>query len=735
MRPTDMEKLFREMHTPAPGRLDERVYRTIDQAAGSVPAWRRIMRHPITKLAVAAVLTIGLFCLARQMIGKEGASTQPPVESARDRPDEIPERRVIVDEVDSTELDEAKGLFEQGEVGGLLTLLEDGSDEVKPAVARYLEEIGSAEAISVLQKLADAWQGPEGSNPFQKAIDAIQKRMDAVQTDDVQAINGQPETRDGNDPGRALSGLLRESQRANYEGIIIDESGKALPGVRIWGQSIGYDLTCVVLAEQAHTNGKGRFSISVNNAAYPNELYRMLYFDHPEYALSGFKVKQTLIRADVLLPILRPPVFGPSGQRVHAVESDSELVLYRPTAVKGTVVDTEGRVLEGVRVEAQWKIDPDNRIKDALNLWSLHNMAARTDNQGRFVFNRIPERARLHIRAIGPGYGIYSTWTDQPGGSSARFYPVEAGCDDWKIALAPGTPIRGRILNEQGGAYEKPAWIVVHNNRMNEIISNTDSKGEFVTTGLGPGRYPVYAVTHDGALLCAPRDIQISASQGSVHVEFKAARRSPVVVRVIDEKSKRPIEGNWVYAKYPGRTDSVSAGQAMTDAQGECVLELPIGKFTLKTSGWNNGAGQTHQQEIVVANGQSTPRVLFAVSSRPTIRAQLIDLQGHPLQGTIEIRGQTYEVRDANGWCTFPEPPPTTSVCVAFDRMHRMGRLFRWDSEMKDDPLVLVLEDLVSITGRVVDKEGEPILGASVWLGLVNPQGRRTLNAFSCKDL
>ena len=112
---------------------------------------------------------------------------------------------MIVDEVDSTELDEAKGLFEQGEVGGLLTLLEDGSDEVKPAVARYWEEIGSAEAISVLQKLADAWQGPEGSNPFQKAIDAIQKRMDAVQTDDVQAINGQPETRDGNDPGRALS--------------------------------------------------------------------------------------------------------------------------------------------------------------------------------------------------------------------------------------------------------------------------------------------------------------------------------------------------------------------------------------------------------------------------------------------------------------------------------------------------------------------------------------------------
>ena len=97
------------------------------------------MRHPITKLAVAAALLIGLFYLTRSMIGRETLPTGPNENIAQRTPPTGPERPVFIEEVDSTELQEARRLIEAGDTGRLLTLLEGEREETIVAVARYLE--------------------------------------------------------------------------------------------------------------------------------------------------------------------------------------------------------------------------------------------------------------------------------------------------------------------------------------------------------------------------------------------------------------------------------------------------------------------------------------------------------------------------------------------------------------------------------------------------------------------
>jgi hypothetical protein len=54
----------------------------------------------------------------------------------------------------------------------------EGREETRRAVARYLEQIGGVDAIPVLRRLAEAWQGPAGENPFQQAIEAIEAGED-----------------------------------------------------------------------------------------------------------------------------------------------------------------------------------------------------------------------------------------------------------------------------------------------------------------------------------------------------------------------------------------------------------------------------------------------------------------------------------------------------------------------------------------------------------------------------
>ena len=126
MRPTDVEKLLKEMRTEAPSRLDQRVYYTIDHAASqtahSLSLWRKIMRSPITKLAVAAVFIVGCLFLARHL---KGGDTVP-----------APQRNIVKEvepgETQDNELVLAQTLYEREDLPGLLLHIQVTRHNVRP---------------------------------------------------------------------------------------------------------------------------------------------------------------------------------------------------------------------------------------------------------------------------------------------------------------------------------------------------------------------------------------------------------------------------------------------------------------------------------------------------------------------------------------------------------------------------------------------------------------------------
>ncbi len=159
-------------HARAMASLTRRAQRKTQSPAGlpaAVEFGRRIMRSPITKLAVAAALIVGIFVLANHLIGRESEPTKPEPQIVAPAPTPKPQP--------PTELAQAQTLYEQGDITGLVALLQSGASQTQLKVAEYLAQIGDASALSALQPLAAQWQGDPDANPFQNAIDAIGERQ------------------------------------------------------------------------------------------------------------------------------------------------------------------------------------------------------------------------------------------------------------------------------------------------------------------------------------------------------------------------------------------------------------------------------------------------------------------------------------------------------------------------------------------------------------------------------
>ena len=236
MKTNELDQLIKSLRTPPSDSLDQRVYALLDSTpavtAGRV--WRRIMRSPITKLAVAAALLAGIFILVSHLRGRETAPPEPEPTVAERAPAQQPTGQ---DSALQVELARADALYGRDDVAGLLALLETGQYETKVKIAQYLGEIGDASVLSALQTLADQWQGAPKANPFQNAIDAINQRLDEAEpveeeTSAPEAVSTEPET------GRVLGEPIQEDWTFTAQGVLSGVITDAQTGEPVAGANV-----------------------------------------------------------------------------------------------------------------------------------------------------------------------------------------------------------------------------------------------------------------------------------------------------------------------------------------------------------------------------------------------------------------------------------------------------------------------------------------------------------------
>jgi hypothetical protein len=682
--------------------------------------WRTVIKSPVTKIAVAAaIILMAIWVGSRVFNGrveqpeKEFVTQRDPrrkgpliEERHEDKPDShVPdESRLAADRL-SQELEDVQLMFAAGDVDGLVAALSEARfDDSSILAANYLAKIGDARAIDALVKLSKDWEGDPADNPFAGAIVQILDRLRPTE----QPADTEQET-DSKLPGTTVTGAMAENQElVTYRGLVTDQGRIPLAGVAIWSYSGSYAeheslFEPRPIEAEAVTDSNGTFILGPV-AAIKNEMfYRHLVFEHPNYAVGWITL----------------------GGRIKADPNTLRVTLFDPAVFAGRVVDSYGEPIAEVVVEAQLQVITDDRSYSGyFDLTELNGLAVHTDAQGYFAFENIPYNAKLHIRLRHEDYGLYVSRNEHPG----DWYPFRPG-QDVVITLEAGTYIKGHLV-KNGSRYEKEGLMITAREDKKYGWAFTDKRGNFDIRSLSAGNY-VVAAEHQqlssSSLVCKPTEnVHVSPAEPATGVAVELFEGRLVIVRVVDMDMGEPVKKQRVLVT--GRADKlteVASGQ--TDKSGQCTIYLPTGDYNLRTTGWKNGSYHQFDKDFTVKPDGTDCTVEIGITPRPFIYGWLVDANDNPVPGTV-ILDEPVQT-DQHGEFAIPEPWTDFTekhVGFAFDTENKIGTGFFWTKSDEPNDVELVLQPLVTVTGRLIDKDG-------VGLGDVKPQINILMDAGSSR--
>lgn len=677
---------FAEAMEPSVQRVEEQVLdalsrRRLARALGALSVFRRVATNKFVKVVAAAVIAVAAgigtaLLLSRPVEKKE----QVVVKKIEQQPGETA-APAAVEQADiaraklEAELKQLEQMFAAGDVDGLVAMLSKGSLFGKVFAASYLARIGDLRAVAALEKAKDQYDWPDENNPFAAAIDEIKSRAAA-----------------------AKETTTRTEEPITYRGIVTDANGAPIEAVDIRSDLCLYELAREFKPGEAdsRTNNEGRFEIGPLSVIDRGKEHRVFTFEHPDYAIGCFVDK------------------GAKDDDPNALR----IALLEPTIVAGRIVDEAGEPVAGALVENMMRL----KINDTrYDFWmaALNDMAVVTDAEGRFVFEKVPEGARLHIGVTKQGYATYLSAEEELSRTRTGFlYPFRAGDDDLLIVLEAGGIIKGWLVLD-GKTYENEGVSVVARGPSYFRAAVTDGNGKFEITGLRQGSYTVVAgnkeLAEAGFVFEVVRDVKVQVGAQGADVEVVVQRGLPVRIQVIDKETGESIAKQPVRVTLKDLQDLGAVARDMTDDEGWCVVELAPGEYTVLVQSWQDGRYFDIARELNVKADSEDLNAQIAIVPQPMLYGWLVDSQGQPIRGTVRLGPFRAAETDEQGEFEVPEPlgePAKIHICYAFDTDKKLGRGFLWQKTGDANDLEIVLEPLATITGRIVDENGLGVAGA-----------------------
>jgi 5-hydroxyisourate hydrolase-like protein (transthyretin family) len=192
--------------------------------------------------------------------------------------------------------------------------------------------------------------------------------------------------------------------------------------------------------------------------------------------------------------------------------------------------------------------------------------------------------------------------------------------------------------------------------------------------------------------------------------ELAIQNKLPVTIRVVDEQTQRPME--FVRVKVvPKASESSQIKRVQTDRLGQCNFPLLLGDYEVTAVGWENGQPIKYSTTLSVAPGPKNPSVEVAIPTIPLVKGRLVYANGKSVRrGTIRI-GENKQITYLDGHFTMAAPhggPLDFKLGYAYDVRRHTGRMFFWRTVDQTGDLVLILDWLSTISGRVIDHKGKP---------------------------
>lgn len=412
-------------------------------------------------------------------------------------------------------------------------------------------------------------------------------------------------------------------------------------------------------------------------------------------------------------------------ERVTVVDKSVSGVKWTVTsgqAIRGVVVDGGGKPVARVQVSASAKPDPSQPRAQQTSSWG-----GETDAQGRFELKG--------LLAGDYELSLY-TWNEPratPPKPTAVTLPRGQDVEGLRIELPATGEVRGVVRDPKGQAVAKAA---VSLNGVTSQYASAADDGSFHFAHVGAGEYRVMARI-GGETMRAPGtgddDVQgekIEVRSGKTEtVKLVVEGASGRITGVVRDEDGGPVADAFVESSRESDSAAVSAGRAMrrarwsrfwekphlTDADGRFTLDaLAPGKHTIRAHRQGGGEANLEHVEVggdVVLMIASAGKMSGTVSVRggeapPEFSVQIVD------ESTGYQRRDSF-FRTRGAWSLADVPAGKYKVNVSAG-----GGTAEVEASMsagKDTSGVRIeLTPKVTVRGKVVDLEGQPVSGMQV---------------------
>ncbi|MCP4641247.1 MAG: sigma-70 family RNA polymerase sigma factor [bacterium] len=387
-----------------------------------------------------------------------------------------------------------------------------------------------------------------------------------------------------------------------------------------------------------------------------------------------------------------------------------ELRILPTSPLSGRVVDESGLPVSGAVLYAHTY----SRMLGELGLWVTTAAAVVAESDGAFYTPfAFPGKWRFWVKADGYATTL-SSW-------------FETGVEGNEIVLPRGAALVGRAVNV---ATNEPLPNVpilltrgaVYRDRQ-EAATGTD--GRFQFQGLNAETYELTIGRCAWVNAGAPVEVTVANGQQIVEATVLTEMGSALGGRVYDADTGEGLAGTRITVEIGGEDHSTFWYEhpvVQTDANGfyycEGVRPGTCRLFLKRIEGYPDGP--THRMTIELGRGEVKAEVDFPVQKGVPIRGQVFDLWGDPTAlATVTARsdkGSSKVVSKPDGSFFCAVPKGSTEVTLKAQKpcmlMRPMSPL-----PLPSDGLasvVLKLDATGSVAGRVIDVEGNPVMGVAV---------------------
>ncbi len=426
--------------------------------------------------------------------------------------------------------------------------------------------------------------------------------------------------------------------------------------------------------------------------------------------------------------------------------------LPRAAAIRGTVVDSEGRPVAGCDVHAVPLSQADART--ASWRFSRHpgGWRARTTGDGSFVVHGLAPTASYEVVAEREGYA--------PG--RAELDALGPGSPALRLVLGTGVRAFGRVIGDDERPVADAAVKLVRRppgkaepyrpNRRETRSFPTDAEGRFTAADLGPGRYDL-EVSADGYAAAKIPGVEIPAAEvpvadvgGETDLGTVVLERGATIAGRVVEADGHGVAGaevrSWAVERHGSRHETVESGAdggfVLADFKPgeERVVEALLEGFApsvVLAVARREGDGETGAGEpleiVLLPPGRISGRVVDG-DGRPVAGAS-ISIQPEDQSLHRSLRTPAVKTDDGGRFEAGGIPAGPTALWV-----HAEGYQREWLQGLEAPPggelagLEIALKPGVSIRGRVTRDDGTPV-AAKVSAEIRNDLMNRSVGAGS----